>query len=299
MKSTKILTLTLLLFILSATLEAQRTFADTLIIQIDENVQLLAAMENGHNLDSAVNVDRIYRALETEIPGIISQSDLDEVNIRIEYVQLEKAAEISWTSEQKRYGLHIDSTGKTTRILLNKDSIYMGIGPEIHVTLIFDDISDRSALEKANLDELLWNARKKLVGDINKHTPFSSTFSVGENGKDVERIEFDSRNGDQIELKASIGMGLIRHDITPRINATIGIDFINKRSQLHNKLRLNASFNYSFRSKPEGGTSMYINTFIGVDYAHNFSSKEESLYGIGIHYLVGQNGPIFEGETWN
>ena len=277
--------------------KAQYILADTISIRVSQDIEMIAAMENGFKLDSTVNVDRIYRALEKEVPDILSQANLEEVNIRITYVQKDASSEISWTTEQKRYGLNIDSTGNASRIMLNKDTIYMGLGSKMNVSLIFEDISDREALDRKNLDGLLLNARKDLEGDINKHSPFNSNFELKDD-ESLIRTGFERKNLDQLEIQASIGVGLLRHDITPRVDASVSFDFMNKRSQLHNKLRLNAAFYYSFRNKPEGGTSMFINTFVGVDYAHNFSRKEEALYGLGVHYLVGQNGDIFEGDTW-
>ena len=290
--------LSMLLLCIIGNSNAQTLLADTLNIQVDENTTILVATENGYRLDSTLQIDRIYRALETEIPGIIAQTNLDLDRARIAYHGQGNAAEISWTIHPKRYGLHIDSTGAVTRHVLNKDSIIIVPYGGLSVALIFEDISDRTALDKVNIDETIWNVRQKLIGDINKHVPFKTTYKVSEN-KSVERISFERSPGDQIEISASIGLGLIRHDFTPRINAHVSFDFMNKRQQLHNQIKLTSSFNYSFVQKTEGtGSRMYVNTFLGLEYAHNFSRKEGSLYGIGIHYLVGQNGPIFEGDTW-
>ena len=236
--------------------------------------------------------------MDKEIPGILEQSDLDEVNIRIEYLVKGSTAEIQWTSSQKRYGISIDSIGNSERILLDRDTLFMEVNRDLTVVIIYENIQSRNTLDSVDLDQLINNSRSALEGNMNKHTPFSSTFQHTENSQ-VEKLEYSSRNLDQIEITASIGLGLIRHDISPRIDGSISFDFMNKRAQLHNKLKLNASFFYSFRPKLEGGTSMYTNGFIGLEYAHNFSATEEALYGLGVHYLAWQNGPIFgEGDTW-
>ncbi len=107
-------------------------------------------------------------------------------------------------------------------------------------------------------------------------------------------------SADFVSLGAGIGMALIRNTLAPELSLGLDFNFRDKFNQPRSKFGLLLNNYYLFERDSEGGFHTDLNTFLKGYYAINLFGGEEPIWtGLGIGYLVANNGGYFKGDTYS
>jgi len=130
---------------------------------------------------------------------------------------------------------------------------------------------------------------------------FSQTDTTDNNQSDTTYRTI--RKTFEIELIPNIGVALIRNTLAPNVYLSLKMNVNNKY-----QLGLNASSYYLFERDTARNFKMYGNLFAGIEFLKprelivngNNERKEESAdwWGIGISYLIENNGDYFNDPTF-
>jgi len=104
--------------------------------------------------------------------------------------------------------------------------------------------------------------------------------------------------GDQISLSLIGGVGVVQSTIYPEISARLGLTFRDRMRRPNFRTGLMASRMFMAKQTAEG-FNLYSNSFLSATIEKNFerNSGTASWSGLGIGFLVRQEGNYFQGNT--
>jgi len=282
--------------------DAAYQYQDSLIVKVDENVKLMLVSDNLYKFDAADSIDKMVSNFNKDILKI-EQPDIDDSFVKIYYhTNSNGSGRIKYedvTENDKNYlvlqnGDALSPMPVELVMDLNKDnrlSIFIP-GPEY-----FEDLGNykfgnllSGILEKAKKEDPSMKRKQlTLIWVLDEHEP----------GGEFHEINFNTESNDMIVLSGSVAASLVRDKLVPSIDARLGI-ILGKKTYQRHMINAEASMMYIFNKKPEGSYSTDINTFLGLSYYYNPSKNPDKprWFGVGLSYLVCQNGDFFGENTW-
>lgn len=287
---------------LNAQQNKTRYFADTLHIYVVDDFRMMILSENISKYKPADTLNKLIKAFGDDLMNF-EMPDLGNRFMQINY-NIDESGNSTFkfkdvTDQEKTFVVLED--GETLLPMPIEIVLSQGSGTQLHLFMINMNFVDR--LSEFDIPVLISEILAKQLEENHeiKRIAMTTVWKV-EDGVIAEKHSTNYRNtpsGDQISLSGTVGASLIRNRLVPSFDFVVGISLASK-TRIKHMINADLSMNYIFNELPEGGFSTDINTFIGASYFINTSRNPDksTWYGVGVSYLVWQNGSFFDDNTW-
>jgi hypothetical protein len=276
----KQLCLIVLALIIFPILGSAQFIGDSVIVYVDNRVEINVAISDYQNLKSSDDVVKSLEKFRSLLPELGRElSSREPVLVKItkdgvltiepgdpQIIFLEKDGKMS-------------NTGARDRAVI--------AGEDYQITITTTDLSQISDLE---LDSCFG----KVVKMLPKKTNWSRNLSYECINGQTSLIENKNNRTDLLELHAGAGAGLIKGNWTTDVSLGIGL-FFNKKGMMRGP-QVSANMIFDFAS--EG--NMNINTFLNLGYAWDLERKTDkaNILGVELGYLISRQGDLFGENTF-
>jgi len=254
---------------------------DTVIVYIDNRVEIKVAVPDYINLKSSDKATAALKDFQRMIPGIENQlssgiADLVKFSVG-------KTLTVE-PGDPKVYYLikdgELSDTGSRDRAIISGEGFTM-----------FITTSD--LLKIADLS--LANCLEKAIAILPDKKNWSKSLSYEcVNGK-IRELEVKTNDLDFIELNAGAGAGLVKSAWVADLSFRIALGFKSK-GVLRYSPYLSSNLVFDFDSE----SNININTFLNLGYQWNMNHKTEKrdLLGVELGYLISKQGNLFGENTF-
>lgn len=262
------------------TLGFSQPIGDSVIIYIDNRVEINIAIPDYHQLRTSNKVNEALQEFQSIMPQI-------SMNL-----SAEKPEVIRYTNDKKV----TVSPGDPTEIYLIKDgkmsdtgfrdkAIISGEG--FRITITASDISNIA-------DMPLLTCLSEVTAKLPKQRSWSKSLYYECIDGNVKVLEDKNNEWDMLELSAGAGANLVRTTWVPDLTLKVGLGF-NKKGMLHSPYFLsNTLFDFTSENK------INLNTFLNLGYSWTINKKADKndLLGVEVGYLISQQGDLFGDNTF-
>jgi hypothetical protein len=275
--------LALMLILISGTITyAQKSFLDSIRVQIDNKIEL--ELEVNDYTDLAEIIEKDLKNLQS----ILKESNEipSEISYTITYTP-DKSVFIKQTDQNERI---IWEDGKTTLTQFNNQCI---VKSENYFLLVrFNDV------ESLISDDLIAKI-KEVVNTTNTiQNRYAVTYNYAYEGdKLIHNEDLDKKSGesDAIIVKGGVGANLIKNQPVIDLSAEMGLLFNKKGIWKHNYY-----LSYNQLSFFDVDSRVVLNGFANIGYRYNFSNdiNNPNWIGVEVGYLVNRHGDMFDKNTF-
>lgn len=263
---------------------------DTVIVYVDNRVEIKVAISDYHNLKSSDDVVKSLEKFRALLPKIGSELSA-KVNVGGGLLPKEPAL-----VKIAKDGTLTIEPGDPKIIFLEKDGKMSNTGFRDRAVIAGEDYqiiittTDLSQISDLPLD----NCFEKVVRMLPEKTNWSRNLSYECVDGQTSLIVNKNNRVDLLELQAGAGAGLIKGNWTTDISLGLGL-FLNKKGMMSGP-QVSANMIFDFAS--EG--SMNINTFLNLGYAWDLERKTDkpNILGLELGYLVSRQGELFGENTF-
>lgn len=282
MKHLKRIYIASLLILCSILSYGQKTYLDSISVQIGDKLKLGMSIYDYTDLEENVENDLkiLHTILEVnkDIPENVSYSIFYEPYKKLTIKQSGPAEKIIWEN------------GKQINYQFNNQC-------EIHSNKYLLQI-EFNELESLVSNTLVSKLKQAIDTTSTIQGRLSSTYNYSFIGESmVHNLELDKVSGqlDVLMLKGGAGANLIKNQPVIDLSAEIGLAF-SQKGILKNQYYLS----YNQLSDFIDNSSINLNSFINLGYRYNLSEtyKDSNWLGIELGYLLSKNGDMFNKNTF-
>lgn len=279
-----------------------KILTDTLVVELGGKDRLVIPVENVRRLDSLGSINGLVQRISRDLTAIQDSLISHTYPTTIFYQETTDGGRTLKVNTKPidRSELYLVKESGLIKNKLTPDSIVVQLANERKLYFILDSLIDFGAITSQDIDALLLTLTTEATAEIKRKNkgdlipyqgPRTATYRNETNGE--RKLSIDNRpfRKEYLFLSATAGVGLVRDKVVPELGARVGISFRNGHTVI-----LNATMHYFFQRRPDSDDyRMDINTFVGVEYAHNLNKYSQS---IGVWYLVNRQGNYFKGDTY-
>ena len=260
---------------------------DTVIVYVDNKVEIKVAIEDYENLKKSDSVQLALSDFKNLIPEITDQLSSDQADL----VKYAPGKNLTVEPGDPKI-IYLNTGGKLSNTGFRDQAIIMGEKYKIFITT-----TDLSMLMELDLADCMKEATTTLPEQT--HWPRSVSYEC----KDDIITELENKNLelDFLEFQLGAGVGLIKSRWTADISAGIGLG-LNKKG-MHRGPYISSNMVFDFDAE----NNMSINTFLnaGFSWDLNRKSADRNMLGVELGYLIVKQGDLFGentfkvGATWS
>lgn len=275
-----------ILFILYSFIGSAQHMNDTIVVYIDNQLELQISIEDYDHLRDSNEISAVLTEFQT---FLIEMSDK---------LNSETADFIKYNPDSS---IVLEKGEQTTIFLIEKGKIRNTGSRDVAViklnkTIITLTARDLSAIEKISLADCY----EKMLLLLPEKSRYSRKLYYQCNQGNItaieEKNEINNLSGiDVIELNAGVGVSIVKNQLVGDFTFKLNFGFRKKGINIsHPYTSLNLMYDFS------DGNRMHINTFLNVGHNWTIPKKldQSALIGLELGYLISKNGELFEDNTF-
>lgn len=276
----KRLCLIVLAIIIFPTLTSAQFIGDSVIVYVDNRVEINVAVSDFENLKSSKEVIEALEKFRALLPEI--QNDLSSE--KADLVKLTSNGTLTIEPGDPKI-IYLEKDGKMSNTGFRDRAIIAGEDYQIIITT-----TDLSGIS----DMALNSCFEEVIKILPEKTHWSRNISYECIDGETSLIDNKNNHMDLLELHIGAGAGLIKGNWTTDLSLGLGL-FLNKKGMMRGP---QISANMIFDFADEG--NMNINTFLNLGYAWDLERKtdEPNMLGLELGYLISKQGELFGENTF-
>jgi len=272
----------LLLFITIQITNGQRSYHDSISVQIDDKMELNMTVFDFKGLSS--NAVKDLKSLQTLLNDKSAINENESYTITYEP---DKMLSIKHGGAGERI---IWENGKQTRFQFNNQC-------DIHSDTYSLQIRF-NALDMLLSESLISKLKEVIDTTITIHGGFTATYNYSFHGAElIHNKQLDKVNGqmDMWNLKGGVGVNLIKNKPVIDFSEEMGFIF-SKKGIWKNQYYLSYNQLFDFRDN----SKVNLNSFLNIGYRYNLARNigNTNWLGVELGYLIMRNGDLFDKSTF-
>lgn len=262
------------------TLGFTQEIGDSLIIYVDNRVEIKVAVPNFSNLKTSDKVSSSLKEFENVIPKVADQLSTTSANL----VRFSKGSNLTVERGDPKV-IYLQKDGELSNTGFRDQAIISG-----EEFMIFITTSDLSKISDLSLSTCL----EKVVALISEGRRWSTSLYYECVDENIKLIETKNNEWDILELSIGAGAGLVRSTWVPDLSFKIGFGLNYKGVMRSPYISTNLVFDFDEENK------VNLNTFLNVGYQWSLNKKKDKhdVIGVELGYLISQQGDLFGKNTF-
>lgn len=266
-------------------------YPDTLRVKTDDKNLIVLAIKDIRDETLELN-DGLWKSILVIMESSL-QSSSRSVGVRISYekveVNFEEKVKIQVTDLDESDVFWIDGEGLTHN---QSDRIEFEITlPKIKIMFTLNDLTELERVKEVSI-ESVWNTTRDKVDT--KRVLYNGTMSYESGVLKVGQINHTDRK-DFLEYRLGMGMGYYLNQFVPSFSTDLSYTSLDRFGNPKTKFGLLYTQHFFSSEGAERRLQLERNAFLSFYFATTFGAKE---YGMGVGYLVDQEGDFFSGPTY-
>lgn len=272
--------LCLILALLIPTLGLGQLIGDSVIVYVDNRVEVKVAVPDYIDLKSSNDAVSALKVFQSMLPGIENQLSSGTADL----VKYSGGNSLTLEPGDPKI-IYLIKEGELNNTGFRDRAILGGEGFTIFITT--SDLSKIADLSLANCLE-------KAIAILPRKRNWSSSLSYECTNGNIKELEVRFNDLDQIELTAGAGAGLVRSTWVADFSFRIAIGFNRKGVLRSPYISSNLVFDFDTES------NINVNTFLNIGYQWNMDKQAEKpkLLSFDLGYLIVKNGDLFGKNTF-
>jgi hypothetical protein len=262
------------------TLGFSQSIGDTLIVFVDNRVEIKVAVPDYENLKTSDSVLSALKEFKSILPDIKDQLSSDAADL----ITYSVGGPLTIKPGDPKI-IYISKEGKLNNTGSRDHAILVGEEYKIFITT-----SDMSKITDLSLSICL----EKVIAILPEKTRWSKSLYFECIDENVKLIEDKANDLDMMELSLGAGAGLIKSQWVSDISFKIGLGL--KRKGVIQGPYISSNLVFDFNED----NTINLNTFLNVGYQWDLDKTAEkpNVIGVELGYLVSKQGDLFGENTF-